>query len=604
MISIKKAVLILLLLFNYFIFSANFIVNNPSQFQSALNTASSNGQNDTIIVNSGTYNVNPSLTFSSNENYSLCIRGSGNPVLDGANTRQVLQITTTAPSAVIIVEGLTIQQGRADYGGGLNILTQAAAVYINNCTVNDNTANFVAGGINIFSNTGNISVTGSSFNRNSSPNTSGYPYGNAAGLFIQTDGSGTTIRLSNCTFTSNSSQRDAAGAMLYPLGLNSTVIAETNTFTSNTAKESGGGCWIRGPGGNTSVVYRNNTLNGNSCTIGGNGGGTYIQISSGTIDIYDNIHTGNNSVWQGGGLWIEHSGGILNMFRNRFINNISGESGAGANIFLESGTAKIYQNVFNKNRSNAQGGGLNFSTNTGSINVYNNTFFANSGSDGGDVNFYFDNASARSYFVNNILYGNTLPVLSFSGVQTVSAKYCDIKGGTGEPWFSTGCIEKYPFFRDTAGNDLHLQDSIHCANIRYSPCIDAGSTEINDSTINCSWGLNLNRSDMGAYGGKGNIPIGIINISSEVPEKFCLLQNYPNPFNPYTMIRFTLPFPAKIKFYVTDILGRELIILYEKMLNEGTYEYNFDGSNFSSGVYFYTIETDKYIKTRKMILFK
>jgi hypothetical protein len=77
---------------------------------------------------------------------------------------------------------------------------------------------------------------------------------------------------------------------VHPLGSGSTVIAESNTFNNNTAKEAGGGCWIRGPGGNTTVRYRNNTLTGNSSSVAGNGGGTYIQIASGSIDLTNNTH--------------------------------------------------------------------------------------------------------------------------------------------------------------------------------------------------------------------------------------------------------------------------------------------------------------------------
>ena len=591
-------------LISHCVFSGSFTVNNVTQFQAALNSCAANGQNDTVNVLAGTYNVNPALTFTSNENYSLLIKGTGNPVLDGANLRQVLQLTANSPAADIIIDGLTFQHGKADYGGGLNILTQGADIIVRNCIINDNTANYVSGGINLFSNTGSVSVTACSFSRNSSPNTSGYPYGNAAGLFIQTDGTGTAITLSGCTFTQNTSQRDAAGAMLYPLGGNSSVIAESNTFTSNTAKESGAGCWIRCPGGGTSVVYRNNSHSGNSCTIGGNGGGTYIQITSGSMNVYDNQYTGNNSVWQGGGLWVEHSGGTMNVYRNRFINNTAGETGAGANLFLDYGTAKIYHNIFNRNRSVLAGGGMNFSTNTGSINIFNNTLFSNTASDGGDVNVYFDNSSARSFFINNILFNSTEPALSYSGQQSVVAKYCDIKGGAGQPWFGTGCVDRYPYFRDTSGGDFHLQDSIHCGNLRFSPCIDAGSPDITDSIINCSWGLNLARTDMGAYGGKGNIPIGIHTINTNIPEQFILYQNYPNPFNPVTKINFSVPVAAFVKLAVYDILGREITVLLNEVMQPGNYDVNWNADEYSSGIYFYKLGSFGFAETKKMVLIR
>ena len=595
--------LLLLALFSV-VQAGNFTVSNMSQFQAALNTAASNGENDTINVTAGTYNVNPTLTYSSNENYFILIRGAGSPVFDGGNSRRIMQLTTTSNNSDIFLEGLTIQHGQADYGGGLNVLTQSADIFVNNCTINDNTAGFVCGGANLFSSTGNITITNCIFRRNASPNASGYPYGTAGGLFVQTDGAGTVIRMTGCTFEENTAERDGAGAMLYPLSSNSTIIAESNIFNNNTAKEFGGGCWVRGPGGNTTVRYRNNTLTGNSSSVAGSGGGTYIQITSGSIDLYDNIHSGNSATWQGGGLWIEHGGGTINIHRNRFTGNTAIQVGGGANVYLESGIVKVNHNVFYENGTSGVGGGLNLATTTGSVSIFNNTFYLNTSTDGGDVYLYFDNSSSSSNFFNNILYNSSLPALSYSGQQTVIARYSDIQGGTGQPWFGTGCIDVYPFFVDTAGSNFHLQDSINCSNPRYSPCIDAGNPAVQDSIMGCVWGLGAIRSDMGAYGGKDSIMIGIRKQNTSVPEEYLLLQNYPNPFNSTTIIGFSLPKVSKVKMIIYDILGREIIKLVNEKLNEGCYLINWNTLDIPSGVYFYKLIADEFISLRKMVLLK
>jgi subtilisin-like proprotein convertase family protein len=82
------------------------------------------------------------------------------------------------------------------------------------------------------------------------------------------------------------------------------------------------------------------------------------------------------------------------------------------------------------------------------------------------------------------------------------------------------------------------------------------------------------------------IPIGINQISIEIPEKFNLKQNYPNPFNPSTKIRFSIPKSALTKIIVYDILGKEIETLVNQQLNTGIYETNFNASNLScrSGV--------------------
>ena len=102
---------------------------------------------------------------------------------------------------------------------------------------------------------------------------------------------------------------------------------------------------------------------------------------------------------------------------------------------------------------------------------------------------------------------------------------------------------------------------------------------------------------------------GLNKISSEVPESFSLSQNYPNPFNPTTKIRFSIPQVGNgrdrsARIIVYDILGREIQTLVNEQLSPGTYEVEFDGTNYPSGVYFYTLKTGNFLANKKMILLK
>ena len=102
---------------------------------------------------------------------------------------------------------------------------------------------------------------------------------------------------------------------------------------------------------------------------------------------------------------------------------------------------------------------------------------------------------------------------------------------------------------------------------------------------------------------------GITNQGNEIPTSYNLYQNYPNPFNPITKIKFDIPPDVKrktlnVKLIIYDVLGREIQTLVNEKLNPGSYEVTFDGSNLSSGIYFYQLKTDKYIETRKMLLIK
>ena len=98
-------------------------------------------------------------------------------------------------------------------------------------------------------------------------------------------------------------------------------------------------------------------------------------------------------------------------------------------------------------------------------------------------------------------------------------------------------------------------------------------------------------------------------ISNLIPEKFNVYQNYPNPFNPSTKIKFDIPSglngsDSKVRLSVYNSLGKEIAELVNENLGAGSYETEFDASDFSSGVYFYKIETDNFSLTKSMFLIK
>jgi len=85
---------------------------------------------------------------------------------------------------------------------------------------------------------------------------------------------------------------------------------------------------------------------------------------------------------------------------------------------------------------------------------------------------------------------------------------------------------------------------------------------------------------------------------------FNLYENYPNPFNPSTTIKFSLKEYSGVKLTVYDIMGRELKVLVNQSLSPGVHSINFDGSNLSSGIYFYVLSSGSQNICKKMILLK
>ncbi len=103
---------------------------------------------------------------------------------------------------------------------------------------------------------------------------------------------------------------------------------------------------------------------------------------------------------------------------------------------------------------------------------------------------------------------------------------------------------------------------------------------------------------------KYNHTIGIQQINNEIQDNFSLLQNYPNPFNPTTNIHFAIPRSSFVKLIVYDMLGREVETLVNENLSAGTYNADWNAANYSSGVYFYKLETENFTETKKMLLIK
>jgi len=119
---------------------------------------------------------------------------------------------------------------------------------------------------------------------------------------------------------------------------------------------------------------------------------------------------------------------------------------------------------------------------------------------------------------------------------------------------------------------------------------------------------------------------------SNLPSEFMLQQNYPNPFNPTTTIRYSIPSSVisnpkwderspinneispptswvrndkmNVELIVYDILGRQIAILINEKQKPGYYEVDFDGTELTSGIYFYTLKSDILAETKKMLLLK
>jgi hypothetical protein len=93
-------------------------------------------------------------------------------------------------------------------------------------------------------------------------------------------------------------------------------------------------------------------------------------------------------------------------------------------------------------------------------------------------------------------------------------------------------------------------------------------------------------------------------ISEGIPAEFQLYTNYPNPFNPVTRISFDIPKQGFVSLKIFDVLGREVKTLVNEVKGPGNYMVDFNGSELSSGVYFYRLQSAEFTDTKRMLMIK
>ncbi len=278
-------------------------VSNSAELQAALTTAQSNGKNDIIQLVQGTYrisgNSNSSFYYSSSEPYSIVVKGGytdgcssrelnpSNTILDGENVNQsscagvlCLGISSSSTSSTLVVEGVTVQNGKSQSHGGLYAYNYKGTVTLTRNIIKNNVAtNYDGGGLCAYS----------------------YSY----------EG----IILTDNIVTGNTAGGDGGGVYIYNNGGSS--VFTNNIITDNAASNRGGGSYL-----STyymlNVAFTNNTVTRNSAAVKGGGVylDTYYHYSTFQGNFYNDIIWGNASP-DGGDTYMNYPYGV-NAFNNDF----------------------------------------------------------------------------------------------------------------------------------------------------------------------------------------------------------------------------------------------------------------------------------------------
>ncbi len=129
--------------------------------------------------------------------------------------------------------------------------------------------------------------------------------------------------------------------------------------------------------------------------------------------------------------------------------------------------------------------------------------------------------------------------------------------------------------------------------------LDVRSLVVTDTNLFAgTWGGSVYRRSL------SEIITNIKDTKNNLPVSFYLRQNYPNPFNPTTVINYGVSKPVHVKLVVYNTIGQKVKTLVDGNKQAGDYYVTFNGSNLSSGVYFYHIQAGKYSATKKFVLMK
>jgi hypothetical protein len=370
----------------------------------------------------------------------------------------------TNEDSMCILAGLTIANGNANIGGGIYCYDSSPVIIHN--IISGNSANYYGGGM--YNSYSSPTVINCTFSENSSDSYGGGMYN---------DNSSPTVI--NCTFSGNSAYvyNYGAGGGMYNSSSSPTV---TNcTFIGNSSWAVGGGmCNQDSSPTVTNCTFIENRVSTYHYTTGGG-----MYNFSGSSPTVSNCTFIGNSAQYGGG--IGNSEGSPTISNCTFSGNLAYEYGGGMDNFRSSPT--VTNCTFSENGSGYAGG---MNNDYSSPMVTNCTFTGNSSKYdfGGGMRSY----SGTPTVINCIFWANIEGEIVGSAVVT----YSDVAGG----YDGEGNIDADPMFITFKAYDYLLESG--------SPCIDTGDPSIEDGFDHWSTSMPYEsgpRSDMGAYGGPGNV---------------------------------------------------------------------------------------------------
>jgi hypothetical protein len=472
---------------------------------------------------------------------------------------------------------------------------------------------------------------------------------------------GGTLNLSKSTISSSGNSSSNDNSSFY--GLNAVILAYTSSGTS-VINSSDNTVSSTGSGANGIFAYGTSSITTQNDKFTHTGGGAHAIMCSGggTITV-----TNDTAVTSGGSsstIATDRGGGTITITGGKYTANGSNSAAVystgkitctnatlitnGAEAFVIEGSNKIILNNCTVKCNYNKWGSLLYQSMSGDAQGVDGYLtmtggsFTYTGTKGGM--FYNTNSTAH-YYLNGVTLSNSCDTLvrcikgSWGGSSASSGGFTRF---TAEGQTMSGLIhvDANSTNYDTLKNSSKFTGAINNSNTGklVSLTMDASSTWIvtknsyltiilNSAGISGTTCTNITGNGNNVYYNSSNsansylggktytlvnggylLPNGAnaVEEESSLPTGYILAQNYPNPFNPTTVISYQLPASSFISLKVYDILGNEIAALVNEYQQAGTYKATFNTLPYSlsSGIYFYTLKTDNYLNTRKMILIK
>ncbi|MDP8207622.1 MAG: T9SS type A sorting domain-containing protein [Candidatus Electryonea clarkiae] len=193
---------------------------------------------------------------------------------------------------------------------------------------------------------------------------------------------------------------------------------------------------------------------------------------------------------------------------------------------------------------------------------------------------------------NELSFRGIMELDYYAGKLIADRNYLFTKGG--KVYFNRG-------YSSAVSKSIHVYDLTNPQNPvetgQYDNQVSITDISQADNLLTCTDGFSLKLFDIcGTMAVKSSPDVPL-------PSGFYLGQFYPNPFNPRSIISLGLPSDAEINVSVYNIIGQKVTQLATGRYNAGNHEIVFDGSEFSSGIYFiHASVPGKMDEVRKVVL--